>query len=262
MLGQLFGRVQQFLYIGKANRRLYESFGVRPEQLSYAPYCVDNDRFAQQADLLTPERGDIRRQWGIPDNAFCVLFAAKFIDKKRPFDLIRAAADPRLKSLETPLHLLFVGSGELGADMRDSCDVVFDAEPQGGGGCEERRDLPKATFAGFLNQTEISKAYVAADCIVLPSDYRETWGLVVNEAMASGLPCIVSDSAGCGEDLVAPINPLYRYPVGDKTTLVNAMLHLYEHPCDPQILQAHVNNFHIDVTVKCVTNLYQKAVNE
>jgi hypothetical protein len=55
--------------------------------------------------------------------------------------------------------------------------------------------------AGFLNQTEISRAYVAADCLVLPSDYRETWGLVVNEAMASGLPCIISDQCGCAEDL-------------------------------------------------------------
>ena len=60
---------------------------------------------------------------------------------------------------------------------------------------------PSASFAGFLNQTEISKAYVAAEVLVLPSDYHETWGLVVNEAMASGLPCIVSDLCGCAEDL-------------------------------------------------------------
>jgi glycosyltransferase involved in cell wall biosynthesis len=57
-------------------------------------------------------------------------------------------------------------------------------------------------FAGFLNQSEIIKAYVAADVLVLPSDGGETWGLVVNEAMACGLPCIVSDQVGCGPDLV------------------------------------------------------------
>ncbi len=60
---------------------------------------------------------------------------------------------------------------------------------------------PRASFAGFLNQTQVSNAYVAADCLVLPSDYDETWGLVVNEAMASGLPCIISDRCGCAPDL-------------------------------------------------------------
>jgi glycosyltransferase involved in cell wall biosynthesis len=52
-----------------------------------------------------------------------------------------------------------------------------------------------------MNQTEISRAYVAADCLVLPSDHGETWGLVVNEALASGLPCLVSDACGCAEEL-------------------------------------------------------------
>ena len=46
-----------------------------------------------------------------------------------------------------------------------------------------------------------AKAYIAADCLVLPSDYSETWGLVVNEAMASGLPSIISDRCGCAPDL-------------------------------------------------------------
>ena len=58
-------------------------------------------------------------------------------------------------------------------------------------------------FTGFVNQTEMPKAYAASDALVLPST-SETWGLVVNEAMASGLPAIVSDQVGCGSDLVLP----------------------------------------------------------
>ena len=87
-------------------------------------------------------------------------------------------------------HLLFVGSGELGDEMRSKCNVVFDAEsiPTSDLRPPTSGTRPPASFAGFLNQTEISKAYVAADVLVLPSDYSETWGLVVNEAMASGLP--------------------------------------------------------------------------
>ena len=55
---------------------------------------------------------------------------------------------------------------------------------------------------GFRNQTELPGLYAAADVLVLPSDGDETWGLVVNEAFACGLPAVVSDAVGCGPDLV------------------------------------------------------------
>ncbi len=256
MLGEFFKRVDKFLYIGEANRRLYLKYGVMPEQLHPAPYCVDNDRFAAQADAIQPQRAEIRRAWNIPDNAFCVLFAGKFIDKKRPLDLVRAAVDPQLKNLGRPLHLLFVGSGDLGSGLRDACHVVFDAETDGSKAVDHSAELPNASFAGFLNQTEISKAYVAADCLVLPSDAGETWGLVVNEAMASGLPCIVSDACGCGEDLVSPINPAFRFPLGDTSALAGAIVEMMGQPPSVEVVRAQVNKFNLGVTVKTISKLF------
>jgi len=199
-LGWLFKRVDRFFYIGSGNRRLYESFGVTGRQLYAAPYAVDNNRFAQQAAALRPRRGELRRHWGIPEDSFCVLFCGKFIEKKHPMDLVAAARFLSDRGLLPNLHLLFAGSGALGSELRRSCNVVFDAEsplvfsPH-------QRSLPPASLAGFMNQTEISRAYVAADCLVLPSDHGETWGLVVNEALASGLACLVSDACGCAQDL-------------------------------------------------------------
>lgn len=218
ILGRLFQRVDRFLYIGTANRRLYEKFGVAQERLYPAPYAVDNGRFALQAESIRGQRSEIRGQWGIPENAYCVLFCGKFIPKKRPLDLIKAAQLLLRSHPELKLHLLFVGSGELGAEMRAHCDVVFDADAQQTSDVRSQMSeaaervannkepitdnrKPAASFAGFLNQTEISHAYVAADCLVLPSDHGETWGLVVNEAMASGLSCIISDHCGCAPDL-------------------------------------------------------------
>ena len=90
-LGYLFGRVDRFLYIGTANKRLYQSFGVPEVRLIPAPYAVDNVRFAKQAAALRSQRMELRRRWGIADGAFCVLFCGKFIAKKRPIDLIAAA---------------------------------------------------------------------------------------------------------------------------------------------------------------------------
>jgi len=67
-------------------------------------------------------------------------------------------------------------------------------------------------FLPFQDQDVLCQFYGTADCLVLPS-YGETWGLVVNEAMASRLPVIVSRECGCAETLVRdgcngwPCNP-------------------------------------------------------
>ena len=104
-------------------------------------------------------------------------------------------------------HLLFVGAGALECSLRT-------AAADSGISC---------SFAGFLNQTEIPNAYAATDCLVLPSDSGETWGLVVNEAMACGLPAIVSDRVGCREDLIVEGITGHSFPFGDIPALAGRM---------------------------------------
>ncbi len=230
-LRQLFGRVDRFLYIGSANKRLYQRFGVSDSRLYPAPYAVDNERFAKQSLPLRPERMALRRRWGIGDDAYCVMFCGKFIEKKRPLDLVQAARTLITERRLQNIHLLFVGSGEMGEELRRACQVAYDAEIAGSKACnsaftaKSSGQLPKASFAGFLNQTEISQAYVAADCLVLPSDHGETWGLVVNEALASGLPCIVSDACGCAEDLAGGE---FSFPLGSPEMLADRLDRLHQ----------------------------------
>jgi glycosyltransferase involved in cell wall biosynthesis len=221
VLGQLFARVDRFFYIGSANRRLYRNFGVPERKLYSAPYAVDNERFERQAAELRKSRMNIRRAWGISDEAFCILFCGKLIPKKRPMDLVGAARQLMSDGRLSNMHLLFAGSGELDSKLRAQCTVEFDGQEDKRNGSSERMGLrgkPRASFTRFLNQTEISRAYVAADCLVLPSDYGETWGLVVNEAIASGLPCIVSRACGCAEDLV---DPEWSFPLADIAALAD-----------------------------------------
>jgi glycosyltransferase involved in cell wall biosynthesis len=228
-LGYLFSHVAKFFYIGEGNRRLYQSFGVPDRKLFRGPYAIDNERFAAQADAMRGRRDELRQQWGIAENAFCVLFCGKFIAKKHPMDLVRAAQSLKSSGRIPQIHLLFAGSGELGSELRASCTVVFDAEGVPAIAMPAA-DAVAGTFLSFLNQTEISQAYVAADCLVLPSDQGETWGLVVNEAMASGLPCIASDACGCTEDMLAAE---WSYPVGDVQALadrIEALRDLTTHP--------------------------------
>jgi len=234
---------------------------VTSAHLHPAPYAVDNERFADQAQSLRAQRSELRRAWGIPPASFCLLFCGKFVAKKRPADLIATAnwvrADGRLPNI----HLLFVGAGELGNELRSACTVVYDAERSGiSGGCVDTgigspSHRPPASFAGFLNQTEISRAYVAADCLVLPSDYGETWGLVVNEALASGLPCVVSDACGCAEDLISPADPQLTFPYADISGLAEAIVQSCRRRRSPEEIGRLVANQSFGRTVQTAVTL-------
>lgn len=238
LLGKLFAATDRFLTIGSANRRLYESYGIAASRLRPAPYAVDNARFAQQADALRARRDDLRREWGIAGDAFCVLFCGKFIAKKRPLDLVAAARQLRASDMPD-IHLLFAGAGELEGRLREVCQASG----------------VKASFTGFLNQTEITKAYVAADCLALPSDRGETWGLVVNEALASGLPCIASDACGCTEDLLRPIDPRLSFRLGDAPDLAAALSHVRRAPPSPAQIATVLKRHSVGVTVDTVAGL-------
>ena len=114
-----------------------------------------------------------------------------------------------------PIHLLMVGTGHLEQACRQQV---------------QQFQLP-VSFTGFLNQSEMPTAYAVSDCLVLPSDHGETWGLVVNEAMACGLPAIVSDFVGCAEDLVFNGRTGMVFPFGDINCLADCMISI---ACDPK----------------------------
>ena len=200
MMRWFFGKVDAFLCIGQANRRLYREAGVPKEKLHSAPYFVDNERFSMEAERLWPQRVKIRAGWGIRPDATVVLYSGKFIPKKRVMDLAKAF---RLACVRQPgkFHLLLAGDGPKRAELE-----------------RELAGLP-VTFAGFLNQTEIPKAYAVADVMVMASDWGETWGLSANEALASGVPVILSDKCGCAEDISSATNQARVFKMGDVNRL-------------------------------------------
>src|SRR5262245_10008983 len=255
LLRQLFRCVDRFLYIGEANRQFYLQQGIGEGRLAPAPYCVDNARFATAAAAARIERDQIREEWRIPADAFCFLFTGKLLAKKRPLDIIQATQRLQNAVQEKRIHLLWVGTGELGTELRQSCHACFDAERESIN-APNRHNGPNASFIGFLNQSEIHRAYVAADCLVLPSDTKETWGLVVNEAMASGLPCVVSDTCGCAEDLIRPIRPDLCYPVGDIGALERAMAAAITDTPSPELLRGHISKYDVSKTIDAVESLY------
>lgn len=203
-------RLGAHLYVGQRNKAYLQHYGVTPEQLFFAPHFVDNAFFARNAQdaETTGATRQMRSELGIPPGAFVWLFAGKFIAKKRPADVLRACLEVFRTPQGANVHALMVGDGPLRAEL-------------------ERMARPyrqRIHFAGFRNQTQMPAVYRASNALILPSDGRETWGLVVNEAMACGIPALVSDAAGCAPDLIEPQITGYTYPVGNITALVRHML--------------------------------------
>jgi glycosyltransferase involved in cell wall biosynthesis len=197
--------------VGSWSRDYFLHYGASPEKVFIVPHVVDDGYFSSEADLLRPHRNELREKWNLDSQAKVYLFAGKFVEKKRPFDFLDAI--DRVVKRGARVAGLMVGDGPL----RVSCEELV-----------KEKHLP-VTFAGFLNQSEITRAYVASDALVLPSDGGETWGLVVNEAMACGLPCFVSDHVGCAPDMISRDETGGVFPLGDTEALATL---LYEYAQD------------------------------
>lgn len=184
VLKRVYSWPAAFLCVGSANRDYYEAFGVDPARLFPCPHSIDVPRFSERSQELEREAAGWRASLRIAETQPVVLFAGKFERKKRPLELMRA-----VRSLADPsVVLLMVGDGELRRDV----DRMAAQHPS------RLRVLP------FQNQSRMPLVYRLGDLFVLPSSHGETWGLAVNEAMASGRPVLVSDRVGCAADLVDP----------------------------------------------------------
>jgi glycosyltransferase involved in cell wall biosynthesis len=176
--------VDGFLAIGNANAEYYRWLGVPEEKIFSVPYTVDNARFSLSANCSAGEREAVRDRYGLPAGTPVVLYASKLMPRKRPQDLLQAAALLRDEGIK--FHVLIVGTGEMETSLRRLADQLR---------------LDNVSFGGFVNQSELPRVYAASDVFVLPSE-DEPWGLIVNEVMCAGLPVVVSDEVGCTQDLV------------------------------------------------------------
>jgi len=198
ILSLLFKRIDGFLAVGSLNREYYLSCGVSPERIFSAPLSINNDLFAPER-ASGEMRDSLRKKLDLKPHTFKVIFNGKLIARKRPRDMVEAVAGMEQKH---KIEVIFLGDGELMEELK---------------ALARDRGLA-ARFAGFVNQSELPAYYSLGDLLILPSE-NEPWGLVVNEAMAMGLPAAVSDMVGCAPDLVIPGRTGYIFPVGDVKAL-------------------------------------------
>jgi glycosyltransferase involved in cell wall biosynthesis len=198
---------------GKVHTEYLLSLGFNSARIRDGYDCVDNDFFAKQAVVIRREADRFRDRYRLPEDFF--LSVGRLVAKKNIGGLITAYIEYCSRVCEKALDLVIVGDGELAGKLREQCAALgqpvrdvshenFTAEtaetpplpPVG----PSRK--PKVHFYGSRKINELPTFFALARAFVLPS-IEEEWGLVVNEAMASGCPVVVSERAGCAQDLLS-----------------------------------------------------------
>ena len=200
------------LPIGSRNRDYWARyFGPGMPQF-LMPYAVDNAWFAQRTAAADPTQ--LRAELQLAPGRPVILFASKLQARKHADHLLEAYA--RLCAISpNPLpYLLIVGDGEERARLEARAREL---------------SLEGVRFPGFRNQSELPSFFALADVFVLPSRH-EPWGLIVNEAMASGCAVIVSNEVGAHADLVTDGVEGFVFPVGDIEALATALARVLSSP--------------------------------
>jgi glycosyltransferase involved in cell wall biosynthesis len=186
----LYKRCTKLLYIGQVSYRHFRRLKFKDEQLIFSPYGVDASVFNCSETERGCLRSKTRNDLNILEDKVVLLFSGKLVHRKAP-DLILDSVQLLPNEIQDRICIIFVGEGKLKEALMAKAKVIS--------GLKDR-----IHFVGFKNQSELSQYYHAADILVLPSRYWETWGLVVNEALHHGLPCLISNVVGCAPDLIEP----------------------------------------------------------
>lgn len=239
-----YGHFDKLLYIGKNSLKHYQRLGCLDTKLEFSPYGVDTSVFelsCTQGEIL---RKTLRSSLGISDDRIVLIFSGKLVPRKGP-DLLIQAVKQLPVELRRKTVLLFLGDGELRPDLEKM--VV------------ELPDVP-AHFVGFQNQRHLTSFYHAADLLVMPSRINETWGLVVNEALHHGVPCVVSNNVGCTPDLIEPGITGEIFEGNSVISLVGALQRAYKLISKSEVklnCQRSISSYSLEAAAKGIAEAYK-----
>ncbi len=184
---------------GPPHKRYLQNLGMNDRAIAFGYDVVENEVFAQEKIKSLPS----------PIKQPYFLVTCRLVPKKNVSFVLRSYADYCINVGETSWHLIICGDGELHDQITDEITHL---------GLDAQVHLP-----GFLQQEQLLPYFSHAQCFILAST-QEQWGLVVNEAMAAGLPVLVSNRCGCFEDLVMEGINGFGFDPNNQAQLMNLML--------------------------------------
>lgn len=191
---------------GTPHRAYLRELGMDTERIFLGYDAVDNEYFAQETQNGFENEEHLRSEYTLPDYYF--LASCRFVPKKNLSRLIDAFGRYRSQTSDNVWDLVILGDGP----ERDAVEETVTKA-----GLTHAVHLP-----GFKQYDDLPIYYGLAGAFVHAST-REQWGLVVNEAMAAGLPVLVSDRCGCASDLIEEGRNGYTFDPYDSTDLADRM---------------------------------------
>lgn len=192
---------------GKPHKRYLLKLGMSSESIFEGCNVVGNDNFHPDQIQSLPA----------PHHKPYFLAVNRFIPLKNLHNLISSYAAYRQLAGGIAWDLILCGDGEIRSQIERQISQLS---------LQDAVHLP-----GFLQQNELLPYFAHASCFVHPS-FKETWGLVINEAMAAGLPILVSNRCGCFEDLVIEGVNGFGFDPENTSQLTNLMLKISSPECD------------------------------
>lgn len=175
----VYRHLDKAFYVGTHNKAYFIKHGLKETQLVYAPHAIDNDRFADPTGEYSKKAREIRTKLGVSENKKLLLFVGKFEPNKNLLELVKALNN-------TDLSLLLVGNGPQEEILKEiAAENIF--------------------FMPFQNQSIMPVIYRVGDALIMNSK-SETWGLSMNEALASRIPLVATEKCGGAIDLINSSN--------------------------------------------------------
>jgi glycosyltransferase involved in cell wall biosynthesis len=221
---QIVGLCSGGLAGGAAQADYLAMLGMPRKRILTGYDVIDNAYFARHAEAARQQGEALRVELKLPEKYF--LASNRFIEKKNLFRLLEAFAGYRLAAGKNAWKLVLMGDGPLKEDLLKQRD---------------RLELTEDVFMpGFRQYKELPIYYGLASAFVHASTV-EQWGLVVNEAMASGLPVLVSERCGCARDLVVNGRNGFTFDPLDVPGLSQRMLRMSDGALDLKLMaqQSH-----------------------
>jgi len=215
---QVTGYFSGALVGGHAQAEYLVKLGMREDRVFFGYDVVDNEYFSAKADEVRQDAQHYRNEHSLPEKYF--LTSNRFIARKNLFRLATAYADYRQRAAD-PWDLVMLGDGELMPLLKQHVNALH---------LRDHIILP-----GFRQYEELPAYYGLAGCYIQASTV-EPWGLTVNEAMACGLPVLVSNACGCAKDLLYEAGNGFALDPGDIADMAQKMLRISDAGCDREAM--------------------------
>jgi 1,2-diacylglycerol 3-alpha-glucosyltransferase len=218
--GRLMRCFDAALVGGRPQRQYARELGLAPEVIFTGYDVVDNRFWQQEAAAARGKASALRARLGLPPKFF--VSATRFIPRKNLVGLIQAYAHYHSWAPDQAWHLVVCGSGSQEGEIRDLMGRL---------GLAAWVHLP-----GYQEAGAMAVYYGLASALIHASSHNEPWGLVVNEAMAAGLPVLVSQVCGCVPDLVQEGVNGFTFDPDDAPALARLMLKVSSGEVDLQAM--------------------------